>query len=72
QIAVCQMQDVLGLGSEARMNTPASLDCWTWRFDWEQVGPQPAERLAQLAAAYGRAPIERLKLAAYPAGVPLP
>ena len=72
RIAVCQMQDVLGLGSAARMNTPARLDCWTWRFDWDQVGPQPAERLAQLAAAYGRAPIERLKLAAYPAGIPLP
>jgi 4-alpha-glucanotransferase len=72
RIAVAQMQDVLGLGSEHRMNTPARLDCWTWRFDWDQVGPRPAERLAQLAAAYGRGPIERLNLPAYPAGAARP
>ncbi|HTT11228.1 MAG TPA: 4-alpha-glucanotransferase [Burkholderiaceae bacterium] len=72
RIAVYQMQDVLGLGAEHRMNTPSKLDCWTFRFDWDQVGPQPAERLARLAATYGRAPIERLNLPAYPAGVPRP
>ena len=72
RIAVFQMQDVLGLGAEHRMNTPARLDCWTWRFDWDQVGPWPAERLAQLAATYGRAPIERLDLPAYPAGAARP
>jgi 4-alpha-glucanotransferase len=53
--AACQMQDVLGLGSEHRMNTPGRLDCWTWRFRWEQVGPEPAHQLARLAAMYGRA-----------------
>jgi len=72
RLAVCQMQDVLGLGSEHRMNTPARLDCWTWRFAWDQVGPEPAQRLAQLSATYGRAPIDRLNLADYPAGVARP
>jgi len=72
RLAVCQMQDALGLGSEARMNTPARLDCWTWRFTWDQVGEQPAARLAQLSAAYGRAPIDRLHLADYPADARLP
>jgi 4-alpha-glucanotransferase len=72
RIAVYQMQDVLGLGPEHRMNTPSKLECWTFRFDWDQVGPQPAERLAQLAATYGRAPIERLNLPAYPADAPRP
>jgi 4-alpha-glucanotransferase len=61
RLAVYQMQDVLGLGREHRMNTPGQMDCWTWRFTWEQVGPQPALRLAQLAAAYGRGPFDRLQ-----------
>jgi 4-alpha-glucanotransferase len=72
RLAVCQLQDVLGLGSEHRMNTPGRLDCWTWRFNWDQVGPEPAQRLAQLGATYGRAPIERLNLPAYPEGAPRP
>ena len=55
RIAVCPMQDVLGLGSEHRMNRPGRLDCWTWRFDWEQVGAEPARRLAELTTVYGRA-----------------
>ncbi len=37
-IAVIPMQDVLNLGSEARMNFPGKLGGnWTWRFTWEQV-----------------------------------
>jgi 4-alpha-glucanotransferase len=32
--ALYPMQDVLGLGSAHRMNTPGQLDCWTWRFRW--------------------------------------
>jgi 4-alpha-glucanotransferase len=55
RLAVCQMQDALGLGGEHRMNTPGRLGCWTWRFRWEQVGPEPARRLAELTTAYGRA-----------------
>jgi 4-alpha-glucanotransferase len=51
---VYPMQDALGLDSSHRMNTPGLLDCWTWRFRWEDVGPEPAHRLAGLAALYGR------------------
>jgi 4-alpha-glucanotransferase len=72
RLAVCQMQDALGLNREHRMNTPGQLDCWTWRFTWDQVGPGPAQRLGQIAAAFGRAPIDRLQLADYPAGRPQP
>ena len=72
QLAVCQMQDVLGQGSADRMNTPGSVDCWTWRFRWDQVGAAPARRLAELSAAYGRAPIERLGLAPWPEDRVLP
>ena len=72
RIAICQMQDVLGLDASARMNIPGQMGHWTWRFQWSQVGPQPAERLARLSAAYGRASIDRLALAAYPAGQAMP
>ena len=54
RLAIVPMQDVLGLGSEHRMNTPGQLDCWTWRFQWDQVGTA-GERLARYARAYGRA-----------------
>jgi 4-alpha-glucanotransferase len=37
-LAVLPLQDVLGLGSEARMNTPGTADGnWTWRFRWDSV-----------------------------------
>jgi 4-alpha-glucanotransferase len=61
QLAIYPMQDVLALGSEHRMNTPGMLDCWTWRFRWDDVGAQPAKDLARLAAVFGRAPIELLE-----------
>src|SRR6202012_998605 len=45
-----QMQDVLGLGSEARMNTPGTggPQNWTWR---REPGPPPAEPPAPLRTA---------------------
>ena len=37
-IAIIPMQDMLNLGTEARMNYPSKLGGnWTWRFDWDQV-----------------------------------
>ncbi|MCW8848755.1 MAG: 4-alpha-glucanotransferase [Melioribacteraceae bacterium] len=37
-IVIIPMQDILNLGSEARMNFPGKLGGnWTWRFDWDQV-----------------------------------
>jgi len=39
-IAVIPFQDVLGLGSEGRMNFPGTVDGnWEWRFTWEQLDP---------------------------------
>ncbi len=42
-----QMQDVLGLGSEARMNTPGTVgpQNWTWRMDEGALTPELAARL---------------------------
>ena len=38
QWAIIPMQDLLGLGSEARMNVPGTMENnWLWRFNWSQV-----------------------------------
>jgi 4-alpha-glucanotransferase len=60
--ALCQLQDVLGLDGYHRMNTPGSMQCWTWRFRWDWVGPEHAARLARITAASGRAGFEHLPL----------
>ena len=53
---VIPLQDVLGLDGQHRMNTPGQArGCWTWRFDWSDVGSGPAARLAAMARAHGRA-----------------
>jgi 4-alpha-glucanotransferase len=53
--AIVPLQDMLGLGSEARFNTPARpTGNWTWRFTEEQLRPSHAARLAEMAALYGR------------------
>lgn len=53
--AVAPMQDVLGLGSDSRMNTPGlPRGNWTWRAP---VLPEDAAwRLRSLSEAYGRLP----------------
>ena len=62
RLVVFPLQDVLGLPSAHRMNTPGVEGCWAWRFDWPMVGPDTAARLARLAAAHGRAPLAHLGL----------
>src|SRR5262249_41404327 len=38
QLAVVPLQDLLGLDSRARMNTPATTrGNWTWTFSWDQL-----------------------------------
>ncbi len=49
------VQDVLGLGSEARMNTPGKgAGNWGWRYRKGALKPVHAERLRRLAALYER------------------
>ncbi len=49
--AVIPMQDVLRLGSEARMNTPATTSGnWRWRMKPDDCTPELAEALAALTA----------------------
>jgi 4-alpha-glucanotransferase len=57
QWAIVPMQDVLGLESGARMNTPSRSDGnWVWRLPPEGLRGREAERLARLAHLTGRAP----------------
>ncbi len=58
-IAVIPVQDILGLGSEARMNLPGSSDGnWKWRLQGNALGPDHGERLKELIWLYGRSPGE--------------
>jgi len=55
RLAVIPMQDLLGLGSESRMNTPGTGDGnWCWRFDWPQVPAGFARQLRALLEQYKR------------------
>ena len=56
--ALCMIpaQDVLGLGSEARMNRPGVIGGnWTWRLEPGELTAAHARRLRALAAESGRA-----------------
>jgi 4-alpha-glucanotransferase len=54
---IVPMQDILGLGEEARMNRPAvPEENWEWRLLPEQLGPALAQSLAAMTETYGRAP----------------
>lgn len=53
--AITQMQDVLGLGSEARMNLPGKArGYWRWRMKPGAASQQIAARLNELARLYDR------------------
>jgi 4-alpha-glucanotransferase len=53
--AVAQLQDVLGLDNEARMNLPASTSGnWQWRFKDGDLTDENATRLRELTEIYGR------------------
>lgn len=55
ELFVAQMQDFLGLGAEARMNTPSTLGGnWQWRLEEDQITDALAEKIADLTQLYGR------------------
>ena len=52
---VAQMQDYLGLGAEARMNTPGILGGnWQWRMLPDQITEGLTKRIARMTSLYGR------------------
>jgi 4-alpha-glucanotransferase len=55
RIAVIPLQDILGIGSEGRMNTPGRTSGnWGWRFTQAMLTPELTSRLAELTEASGR------------------
>lgn len=53
--AIFPLQDVLSLGSEARMNTPGrAAGNWSWRYKKEALTPSLARELKELSILYGR------------------
>jgi 4-alpha-glucanotransferase len=55
-LAIAPLQDILDLGSEARMNFPGrATGNWTWRYEHHQINTWTFDRLAELTWLYGRA-----------------
>lgn len=53
--AIIPMQDLLGCGSEARMNVPArESGNWAWRYRKNQLTDGMIDRLAEMTEIYGR------------------
>lgn len=55
ELFVTQMQDFLGLGAEARMNTPSTLGTnWKWRLAEGQITEELTSKIAEMTRLYGR------------------
>jgi 4-alpha-glucanotransferase len=53
--AIAPLQDLLGLGTEGRMNLPASTSGnWNWRFLEQAPTNEIADRLMEMTEVYGR------------------
>jgi len=53
--AIVPLQDILSLGSEARMNYPSKLGGnWSWRFEPAALTPEVRTRLRKVTETYGR------------------
>ncbi len=56
--AIIPVQDLLGLGTEARMNVPSFGDGnWQWRYQYDDLTDQLSDRLKTLVHLYGRSPV---------------
>jgi 4-alpha-glucanotransferase len=52
---ILTMQDLVGLGSEARMNTPSTVGKnWRWRIRKEQLSQESSDFLKTYTTLYGR------------------
>jgi 4-alpha-glucanotransferase len=52
---IVPLQDVLGLGDEARMNQPSTPSGnWRWRVTSQQLTQEAADKLREIARLYGR------------------
>lgn len=59
-LAIIPLQDVLGLGSEARMNTPGKASGnWSWRYYSDALTDEIRDRLKTMTETYGRSPLPK-------------
>jgi 4-alpha-glucanotransferase len=55
ELAIVPMQDLLNLGTEARMNLPGTIEGnWRWKFGWADVPSWLAARCLRWNQLYGR------------------
>ena len=55
ELAIAPLQDFLGLGNEARMNTPGVTDGnWRWRFSWDMLDKRLPEQIRSMITTSGR------------------
>lgn len=55
RLAILPMQDILGLGTGHRMNTPGTCTGnWSWRFEWDQLSADIKTRLRDQIRQYDR------------------
>ena len=60
KMVIIPMQDILNLGTEARMNYPRTLgENWTWRFTREQINVDLASKYKRLTELYERPPLPK-------------
>jgi 4-alpha-glucanotransferase len=58
EIAMFPLQDLIGMGSESRMNTPGRVGGnWVWRFSWDEMPAGLAAECQQHAMEAGRYPV---------------
>ncbi len=56
--AIIPVQDLLGLGTEARMNVPSFGDGnWQWRYQYDDLTEELSDLLKTLVQLYGRSPL---------------
>lgn len=54
-LAITPLQDLLGLGSEARMNTPSTVSGnWGWRFSEEMINKETIQWMLDTTRVHGR------------------
>ena len=58
RVSIVPLQDLLGLGADARMNTPGrAAGNWAWRYRSGALTASLRDRLRETTETYGRLPV---------------
>ena len=61
EMAIVPLQDIMGLDSRARMNTPGTTsNNWQWRYTPDMLKASLAKRLLDISILYGRTDRKKL------------